>query len=117
MSRLFAGTQFDRPPKCDDCGLLEEDCKCPPPPEPETERIPPEKQTARLAIEKRKRGKSVTVIRDLDPVGNDLPALLTKLKTACGAGGALKDGVMEIQGRNLEGVRAELQKIGYRVKG
>jgi translation initiation factor 1 len=110
--RLFEGTPFDRPPKCDVCGELEADCNC----QPETFRIPPEKQTARIAVEKRKRGKVVTVIRGLPETGNDLPALLTQLKSTCGAGGALKEETLEIQGDQLERVRQSLGELGYRVK-
>ncbi|MBM79064.1 MAG: translation initiation factor [Planctomycetaceae bacterium] len=112
--RLFQGTEFDRPPRCERCEELEEDCVCPPEPPP---RIPPEKQTARIAIEKRKKGKVVTVVRDLPAEGNDLPALLTELKNACGAGGTMKDEALEIQGRQLDRVRETLAEIGYRVKG
>lgn len=114
MARLFAGTPFDRPPRCEQCGELEEDCVCPPPAPP---RIPPEKQTARLAVEKRKKGKLVTLVRGLEPEGTDLPELLTQLKNACGAGGAVKEGVIEIQGNQLERLREVLGTIGYRVKG
>ena len=70
--RLFEGTQWDRPPRCDECGELEEDCVCPP---PAKELTPPEKQTARLAVEKRKKGKVVTVVRGLPAEENDLPKL------------------------------------------
>ena len=112
--RLFQGTEFNRPPRCERCEELEEDCVCPPEPPP---RIPPEKQTARIAIEKRKKGKVVTVVRDLPAEGNDLPALLTELKNACGAGGTMKDEALEIQGRQLDRVRETLAEIGYRVKG
>lgn len=59
----------------------------------------------------------VSVIRGLDPDGNDFPALLTRLKTACGAGGAIKDAAIEVQGKHLDRIRTELQSIGYRVKG
>ncbi len=117
MTRLFAGTQFDRPPHCEICGKLEDECQCPPPTPPEPERIPPEKQTAKLSVEKRKKGKMVTVVRGLDAHGNDLPALLTHLKTCCGAGGSIQDAEIEIQGKHLEHIRGELQKIGYKVKG
>ena len=116
MTRLFAGTQFDRPPRCETCGKLEAECQCPPPPPPEPVRIPPETQTASLTVEKRKKGKMVTVIRGLDPDGNDLPTLLTRLKTVCGAGGSIQEGNIEIQGRHLDRLRGELQAIGYRVK-
>ncbi|MFP6764036.1 MAG: translation initiation factor [Planctomycetaceae bacterium] len=112
--RLFEGTQFDRPPRCDRCHELESSCVCPPEPTP---RIPPEKQTATLAIEKRRKGKSVTVVRGLAAEGNDLAELLTRLKTGCGAGGALKDSEIEIQGRQLERIRELLLEMGYTVKG
>lgn len=111
--RLFEGTPWDRPPRCDNCGELEEQCTCPP---PAPERIPPGKQTARIAIEKRRKGKVVTVVRGLSAQGNDLPELLSQLKLFCGAGGTLKDEELEIQGRQLEKVREKLEKIGYRVK-
>ncbi len=112
--RLFEGTPFDRPPHCEQCGQLESECTCPP---PAPVRIPPERQTARIAMEKRKNGKRVTVIRGLPEEGNDLPDLLTRLKSHCGAGGTLKDGELEIQGEQLDRVRDKLQQLGYRVKG
>ncbi|MEQ9409746.1 MAG: translation initiation factor [Fuerstiella sp.] len=117
MTRLFAGTKFDRPPHCERCGEPEQECRCPPVPPAAAERVPPEKQTARLAVEKRKRGKTVTVIRGLATDANDLPSLLTQLKNKCGAGGSLHDDHLEIQGDHLSRLRNELQKIGYKVKG
>jgi len=75
--RLFEGTPFDRPPRCERCGALEEECTCPPP------RFPPESQTVRLAVEKRRKGKVVTALRGLSVEGNDLPELLRQLKSAC----------------------------------
>ena len=114
--RLFQGTEWDIPPKCDRCGKLEEECGCEPIPEV-VERIPPEKQTARLQIEKRKKGKVVTVVHGLSEGGNDLPDLLKRLKAACGCGGTVKDETIEIQGKHLDRVRETLSKIGYKVKG
>ncbi len=111
--RLFAGTPFDRPPHCDRCGELESVCTCPP---PEPERVAPETQTAALRVEKRKRGKVVTVVRGLNPADNDLAGLLTRLKNICGAGGTLADGALEIQGSHIERIRTELVNIGYKVK-
>ncbi len=112
--RLFAGTPFDIPPQCERCGELVENCECPPERPP---RIPPEQQTATLAIEKRKRGKLVTIVKGLPADGNDLPELLSQLKTTCGAGGTVKDETLEIQGHHVDRIRATLKKIGYRVKG
>mgnify|MGYP002623813954 FL=1 len=112
--RLFEGTAWDVPPRCDRCGELEEDCHCPPPPK---EYLAPEKQTAKLAVERRKKGKIVTVVRELSSKDNDLNELLAKLKNACGAGGTLKDDTLEIQGDHLIRVRELLAEIGYRVRG
>jgi translation initiation factor 1 len=113
VGRLFAGTQFDRPPKCDRCGKLEAECECPPPPKTW---MAPEKQTARLAVEKRKKGKVVTVIRGLSAEGNDLAALLTLLKNKCGAGGTVEGNEVEIQGEHLERVREILTGLKYKLK-
>lgn len=112
--RLFEGTAWDTgPPKCDRCGKLEAECQCPVVAPP---RVPPEKQTARVQVEKRKAGREMTVIRGLSPADNDLPALLTQLKNACGAGGTIKDDTLEIQGNQTQRVKEALAKIGYRVK-
>jgi translation initiation factor 1 len=79
-------------------------------------RIPPEQQTARLMTERRAKGKLVTVITGLDPAGTDLDELAKRLKTACGAGGTVKDGQIELQGDHLQGVRRTLEVIGYKTK-
>ncbi|HTI51282.1 MAG TPA: translation initiation factor [Planctomycetaceae bacterium] len=114
--RLFAGTPFDRPPLCDRCEKPETECRCPPLAAVK-QVMPPGKQTARLAVEKRKKGKLVTAIRGLSAEENDLPALLTKLKTACGAGGTLDGEALEIQGDHRDRLRTLLAEIGYRVTG
>lgn len=115
MSRLFAGTLWDRPPTCERCGKPLADCRCPPVVAAQTQ-IPPEKQTARVAREKRQKGKLVTVVSGLPAAGNDLPALLTKLKNALGTGGTLDDGQLIVQGDQVERVRTFLLGLGYRVK-
>ena len=115
MSRLFAGTPFDRPPTCERCGQLETACTCPPV-VAEKVLIPPEKQTATLRTEKRAKGKLVTVIRGLSAEGNDLPGLLTKLKSHCGAGGTLSGDDLEIQGDHLTRIKTLLTTLGYRVR-
>lgn len=61
-------------------------------------------------------GKSVTVIRGLALDAAALSLLGKQLKTACGSGGTVKDGVIEVQGEHLETVMALLQKQGWTVK-
>jgi translation initiation factor 1 len=115
--RLFEGTQWDRPPTCDRCGKLEAECKCPPEAPPPREYLAPQKQTAKLAVEKRGGCRMVTVIRGLAAADNDLEALLKRLKAEHGAGGSVKDDTIEIQGKHIERVRDALMAIGYKVKG
>ena len=61
-------------------------------------------------------GKSVTLVKGLalEPAG--LTELGRRLKAACGAGGTVKDGVIELQGDHREVVIASLRKAGWTVK-
>jgi translation initiation factor 1 len=59
-------------------------------------------------------GKVVTVIRGLS--GKELEGRATELKRLCGAGGAVKDGAVEIQGDHRERIADKLQSLGYTVK-
>lgn len=61
-------------------------------------------------------GKGVSVIHGL-PLGTvELEALAGRLKRLCGAGGAVKDNVIEIQGDHRDRLVTELQKLGYDAK-
>jgi len=61
-------------------------------------------------------GKGVSVISGLPLAGAELEALATRLKKLCGAGGAVKDGTIEIQGDHRDRLVAELQKLGFEAK-
>jgi len=60
-------------------------------------------------------GKVVTVVRGLPP-GAALLALAANLKRICGAGGTVKDGVLEIQGDHRDRLAGDLRTQGYTVK-
>lgn len=65
---------------------------------------------------KGRKGKGVTVVSGV-PLADDALAQLGKqLKAQCGAGGTVKDGVIEVQGDHREVVMAALQKLGFTVK-
>ena len=73
---------------------------------------------AKLRMEKTGRGgKIVTVVDGLPQNASFLKALAQELKRACGTGGAVIEGGVEIQGDLRDRVRAVLQKKGYTVKG
>ena len=61
-------------------------------------------------------GKSVTVVKGLALDAAALAQLGKQLKTACGSGGTVKDGVIEVQGDHCETVMNALKKQGYNVK-
>lgn len=65
---------------------------------------------------KGRKGKGVTVVTGINLDDAKLKELATSLKQKCGAGGTIKDGVIEIQGDHRDRLIEELQKKGYTVK-
>ena len=65
---------------------------------------------------KGRKGSGVTLITGLPLDPDRLRALAGQLKKQCGAGGAVKDGVLEIQGEHRDQVVTILQQLGYTVK-
>ncbi|MDR7268744.1 translation initiation factor 1 [Pelomonas saccharophila] len=65
-----------------------------------------------------RKGKGVTVIRGLPLDDAALTVLAKQLKAACGSGGTVKDGVVEIQGDHADRLMAWLQARpeGWKVK-
>jgi len=63
-----------------------------------------------------RRGKTVTTVSGIAARPAVLEDLASALKHKCGAGGAVKDGVIEIQGDHREKVKVELENRGYVVK-
>jgi translation initiation factor 1 len=61
-------------------------------------------------------GKAVTLVKGVALDATGLVALGKQLKAACGTGGTVKDGVIEIQGDHVDKVIAALQKQDYKVK-
>jgi translation initiation factor 1 len=58
-------------------------------------------------------GKTVTVVRGLPLDAGALAALGKRLRTACGSGGTVKDGVLEVQGDHAQRVIELLQAEGF----
>ena len=126
VNRLFAGTAFDIPPRCEICNELTADCQCSwqakqdweAKKQLESKRLSPEKQSCRVVIQKRKGGRVATVIEGLTHEGTDLNVLFKKLQGACGAGGTVKaeENLLEIQGDHVSRVQKLLADLGYKVK-
>lgn len=79
--------------------------------------LAPEKQLLRVAIDKKKRaGKTVTVIEGFVGNEDDLNTLGKELKTKCGVGGSVKEGIIMIQGDYKLKAAEWLKHWGYKVK-
>jgi translation initiation factor 1 len=63
-----------------------------------------------------RRGKAVTVVRGVPLAGLELAELAKRLKAVCGAGGSLKDGVIEVQGEHVDKLIEHLRQRGWTVK-
>ncbi|MCE1253503.1 MAG: translation initiation factor Sui1 [Anaerolineae bacterium] len=65
---------------------------------------------------KGRKGKTVTLISGVPLNEEGLRGLLSDFKRLCGAGGAIKEGVIEIQGDHRDVLFDEIKKRGYPVK-
>jgi translation initiation factor 1 len=113
-ARIVYSTATDG--KCPGCGWPQRDCKC------GSQRTPgepiPARPVAKLRMEKKGRGgKTVTVISGLPQNAAFLKELIQELKRACGTGGAVVEGEIELQGELRARVRDVLTKRHFLVKG
>lgn len=63
-----------------------------------------------------RKGKGVCLISGLDLDDTALQILSAELKKKCGCGGAVKDGVIEIQGDKRDLLKQLLEAKGHKVK-
>lgn len=76
----------------------------------------PEEQRIRIRLEKRKRGKVVTLAEGLVLVKGDMKDLARALREACGTGGTIREDAIELQGDCRQRVRDWLVKNGWGVR-
>lgn len=94
---------------CPDCSKPQAECVC------GQASLPAGDGIARVRRETKGRGgKTVTTVSGVALTEEPLRELASALKKRCGCGGALKDGVIEIQGEHVELLLAELQKRGFK---
>ncbi len=98
---------------CPGCRQAAAQCIC----RQSSQAVPAGDGIARVSRETKGRGgKAVTLVKGV-PLGDTALAQLGKeLKAACGSGGTVKDGVIEMQGDHVERVVAALHKLGHKAK-
>ncbi|PKO12350.1 MAG: stress response translation initiation inhibitor YciH [Chloroflexi bacterium HGW-Chloroflexi-10] len=99
---------------CPVCGKPKEQCIC-------KKNLPTNQSSkdgiVRLRLERKGRGgKTVTLIEGLSLSAEMLKDLAKELKRAAGSGGAIKDGVIEVQGDVCNALKSVLENKGFRVK-
>ena len=120
--RLVYDSDAVQPGRCPTCGKRLDRCSCGsartqsgPTPAP-VAKLPRDGVVRLLRDRKSRGGKTVTLIAGLSGSTDALEALAKELKRACGTGGTLRDGVIEIQGEFRDRLKAELERRGYTVK-
>ncbi len=63
-----------------------------------------------------RKGKGVCLISGIDVDDAQLAQLAAELKKKCGCGGAVKDGIIEIQGDKRDVIKSLLEAKGMKVK-
>ena len=100
---------------CPDCRQPQADCRCAE--AAEQARIEALDGVVRIRRETSgRKGKGVTTVTGIPLPDVELKALAKRLKKRCGTGGAVKEGIIEIQGDHREVLKAERERRGYIVK-
>ena len=96
---------------CPDCRQPIDTCSC------QQNSMPSGDGIVRVSRENKGRGgKTVTVVKGVLRDATGLTTLGKQLKAACGTGGTVKDGIIEIQGDHVATIITALQKHGFTVK-
>lgn len=100
---------------CPDCRAPLDDCECAT--QAEQARLAALDGIVRIRRETSgRKGKGVTTIEGVPLDDAQLKALAKSLKKRCGTGGAVKNGIIEIQGDHRDTLHDALTRQGYRVK-
>ena len=89
---------------CPKCGLPKQACVC--------EQMVKSSQRIKVAIDKKRFGKIVTVVTVFDNEV-DVKSIAKALKNELACGGTFKDGKIELQGDHLGRIKQILVKMGF----
>lgn len=89
---------------CPKCGLPKQACVC--------EHIVKSSQKVKIATDKKRYGKIVTVVSGFDS-GVDVKSIAKTLKNELACGGTHKDRIIELQGDHTKRVKSLLVTLGF----
>ncbi|MHC1591530.1 MAG: stress response translation initiation inhibitor YciH [Candidatus Helarchaeales archaeon] len=88
---------------CPKCSLPKDLCMC--------EEIDKEENVIKVKVERRKYGRTVTLIEGIEK--SDMKNFVNKLKAKCACGGTKKKDHIELQGDHRNAVREFLKEVGF----
>ncbi len=80
------------------------------------EEISKEQQVIKIYTDKRRYGKTVTIIEGFNPKDVDLKEMARSLRKKTASGGTVKDGRIELQGDQRDRAKKYLEGLGYTVE-
>ncbi|RDL45919.1 translation initiation factor [Marinomonas piezotolerans] len=108
-NRLVYSTEQGR--ICPDCNQPVGDCAC-----DQNNALLGSGDVKIMLETKGRKGKGVTIVKDLAMTADELKVLGKKIKSHCGVGGSVKDGNIEIQGDQRDKVKAFLASLDIKSK-
>ena len=109
MARVYS-TEHGK--HCQSCGEAKHSGKC----KSNTDAVSGDGRVRIQRETKGRKGAGVTLIRGISLPEKELKALHKTLKKRCGVGGAIKSGVLELQGDQRQAALEALQNKGWDVK-
>jgi translation initiation factor 1 len=78
--------------------------------------VPSSEQTLYVSLQRLKEDKIATIISNFEGTDAALQTLGKQLKSQCGVGGTVKDGIILLQGEHREKVIGILSDLGFKTK-
>lgn len=98
---------------CPGCGKALAQCAC----KSAARSLPVGDGVVRVSRQSKGRGgKTVTLVKGVALDSAALAALAKQLRAACGSGGTVKEGVIEVQGDHCDAVLKALDQLGHKGK-
>jgi len=74
-------------------------------------------QAVKVSVDKRRYGKTMTIIEGIDPKSENIRDIAKELKRKVASGGTVKDGkTIELQGDHRDAVKKYLEGMGFKIE-